>query len=281
MQKRTLGILAGVLIAAGGAAAVAEVGHRGGRYGGGMMSHEMFGHMGLGGGFGRGRHVGRWLQRVDANKDGTVTLDEMLAAREPRFARLDANKDGAIDSKEIEARARERSEYWVKHLIRRFDQNRDGKVAKDELERVARDRFAMRDLDGDGRITREDLPPGVRHRESRFRHWMGGRGWHDDSDGPWTLNRILGRLDRVFHRHDRNNDGAIDASDFEAGIAERVAYSSKRFLHRFDQNRDGKVTTDEFNRFAKERFAFFDLNDDGKITAEEMPPDVRGQGIPR
>jgi Ca2+-binding EF-hand superfamily protein len=73
----------------------------------------------------------------------------------------------------------------------------------------------------------------------------------------------------------------IDTSDVEAGVAERVAYSTKQFLHRFDQNRDGKVTKDEFNRFAKERFTFFDVNDDGKITEEEWPPSLREQGVLR
>jgi Ca2+-binding EF-hand superfamily protein len=92
---------------------------------------------------------------------------------------------------------------------------------------------------------------------------------------------MLRRSDRIFRRYDRNDDGAIDASDSEARIAEQADYSSKRFLHRFDQNRDGKVAMDEFNRFAKERFTFFDLNDDGRITEDELPPGLRGGGILR
>jgi Ca2+-binding EF-hand superfamily protein len=241
------------------------------------MLGEMFGELGHGSGFAGGRHAGMWLQRLDANKDGIVTLDEMMAAREPRFARLDADKDGAIDTKEIEAQARERADYWARRIVRRFDHNRDGKVTKDELERIARERFAMRDLNDDGKITAEDLPPGLRGREGRFWRWARGEG----RDGPPTLDRMLRRLDRVIQRYDRNGDGVIDASDVEAGVAERVAYSTKRFLHRFDQNRDGKVTKDEFNHFAKERFTFFDINDDGRITEEEWPPSLREQGILR
>jgi Ca2+-binding EF-hand superfamily protein len=280
MTRKSLGILTVVLVAAGGAIAVSAIAHPGGRSGGGMMFGEAMDGMGPGGGFGRGRHAGRWLQRLDANKDGTVTLEEMLSTREPRFARLDVNKDGAIDAKEVETQARERSEYWSKRLVRRFDHDRDGKITKDEFDRYARDRFAMRDLNSDGKITDEDLPPAMRGREGRSWRWR--RDSRDgERGGPSTLERMIRRFDRVFQRFDRNDDGVIDASDVDAGVAERVAYSSKRFLHRYDQNRDGKVTTDEFNRFAKERFAFFDLNDDGRITEEELPPGLRGGGEPR
>jgi Ca2+-binding EF-hand superfamily protein len=279
MRKRSLAILTGALIAAGGAIAVSAGAHTGGRFGGGIMFGDTWGDFGGGGGFRWGRHAAMWLQRLDANKDGTVTLEEMLAAREPRFTRLDANKDGAIDAAESDAQAREAIEYWAKRLVRRFDQDRDGKITREEFSRYARERFAMRDLNDDGRITAEDLPPGLGGRERRLWRWM--RDDDTGREGRATLDRVLRRSDRFFQRYDRNGDGAIDASEVEAITAARVTYSSKRFLHRFDQNRDGKVNADEFNRFAKERFTFFDLNDDGKITEDELPPGLRGDGILR
>jgi Ca2+-binding EF-hand superfamily protein len=281
MKKRSLAILTGALVAAGGAIAVSAVAHTGGRFGGGMMLGDGVDDMGMGAGFGWGRRAGMRLQRFDANKDGTVTLEEMVAAREPRFTRLDSNKDGAIDAKEVDTQAREAVDYWAKRLVRRFDQDRDGKITKEEFGRYARDRFARRDLNDDGRITAEDLPPGLQGRERRFWRRMRDDDRADARGGSSTLERMLRRSDRIFQRYDRNNDGAIDASDIEARTAERAAYSSKRFLHRFDQNRDGKVTIDEFNRFAKERFTFFDLNDDGRITEDELPPGQRGGGILR
>ena len=281
MKRKSLGILAGALIAAGSVIAVSAIAQTGGHFGGGPMPGDMLGGMGPGGGFGWGRRAGAWLPRFDTNKDGIVTLEEMLAAREPLFARLDANKDGVIDDKEIEAQARERFEYWATRLVRWFDKDRDGKITKDEFARYARERFAMRDLNDDGRITAEDLPPGLRGREGRFWRWMRRDARDEERPGPSSLDRMLRRFDRTFQRYDRNGDGVIDASDIEPIVAERVAYASKRFLHRFDQNRDGKVTVDEFNRFAKERFAFFDVNDDGKITEDEWPPALRGGGGPR
>ncbi|WP_234896362.1 EF-hand domain-containing protein [Sinorhizobium meliloti] len=43
-----------------------------------------------------------FLQRLDANNDGTVSRDEIVAARAKLFARLDANGDGVIDEDETE-----------------------------------------------------------------------------------------------------------------------------------------------------------------------------------
>ncbi|MGS6066553.1 hypothetical protein ACVFZM_29440 [Klebsiella pneumoniae] len=42
------------------------------------------------------------LQRLDANNDGAVSRDEIVAARAKLFARLDVNSDGVIDEDETE-----------------------------------------------------------------------------------------------------------------------------------------------------------------------------------
>ena len=93
------------------------------------------------------------------------------------------------------------------------------------------------------------------------------------------MERLLGRVDRQFDRLDKNGDGFIDAKDLERATAERIALASKRFFRRFDADGDGKVTRDEFNRFAKERFASHDVDDDGKITEADLPPMLRGRGF--
>jgi hypothetical protein len=45
----------------------------------------------------------RWFDRMDANKDGKVTLAEAQAAAVKRFDRLDTNKDGTISPEERKA----------------------------------------------------------------------------------------------------------------------------------------------------------------------------------
>lgn len=256
MSRKSVLVIAGVLLAAGAVAAVSAPGFR--RHG------PMLGDRG-------DRYtltslrMGERLNALDANKDGAVTLDEFLARRTEAFARLDRNGDGAIDAAEFEAAARERADYWAKRFLKRFDADKDGKVTKDEYAAVPRRRFAERDLDLD------DLSPGAREgRRERSK---------DAKDGRFSLDRLLGRADRRFSRRDRNGDGVIDAADFEIAATERVARASKRFFRRLDANGDAKVAQDEFSRRARERFTWLDLDDDGNITQADLPPQMRGRGF--
>jgi Ca2+-binding EF-hand superfamily protein len=283
MSKKVL-LIAGVLLAAGSIAAISAPHFKGGH----MRRGLVFGEFGDGG-FGPSPvRFGERLKEMDADKDGAVTLDEFLARRAPIFARFDQNNDGVIDAAEFEASARESADYWIRRFIKRFDADRDGRVSKEEFAMARRERFAMRDLNDDGRLGLEDMPPRMRERAGR---WFGGRQQGQDGKdgkdgreakkdgGPFTLERLLGRIDRQFARLDKDGDGFIDAKDLEPLAAERIAYASRRFFKRFDADRDGKVSKDEFDRFAKGRFANLDLDGDGKITEADLPPMMRGRGF--
>lgn len=77
------------------------------------------------------------IQRLDADGDGRITLEEIRAPLEQRFAELDANGDGVIDLEEFSARAMER--------------------------------FAARDADGNGVLEGDELPArGERHHRHRY-----------------------------------------------------------------------------------------------------------------
>ncbi len=302
-MSRKVVLIAGILLAAGSVAAISAPHFRAGgpmRGGpGGPMFGPMLGERGgdlFGGSTVR---FGERLKEMDSNKDGVITLEEFLARRDPTFARLDKNNDGVVDRAEFEAFAKESADYWVKRFIKRFDADHDGRISKDEFAKARKDRFAMRDLDGDGR-------PGLRE---RFREWRdhardgqrdgqdgkqaaqepgkdAGKGAEEpgrgESDrGRFNLRRLIGRADRAFDRLDKNGDGFIDAKDLEPAAAERIASASKRFFRRFDGDSDGKVTKDEFNRFAKERFADLDVDGDGRITDADLPPMMRGRGLLR
>ncbi len=52
----------------------------------------------------------------------------------------------------------------VNKMVRRFDQDNDGRVTREEFEKPIRERFAKRDINKDGRITEDDLPPMMRGR---------------------------------------------------------------------------------------------------------------------
>jgi EF hand len=102
---------------------------------------------------------GGMMMRADANHDGIITRDEMMADVDQRFARMDANHDGKIDQAERDA-AREammarrggEGDGAGRGMGRRADPNGDGSITLDEQRAQAGRRFDMADANHDGKI---------------------------------------------------------------------------------------------------------------------------------
>ena len=143
MQKKTkiAAVLGGAILVAGIGTAVALGPH-------GMRR----------GGFG----MGKMLAYVDINRDGTISLDEVEKRIDEKFSEFDRNSDGSVTEDEIEALVRERIERHVKRVTRRFDRDKDGQITKAEFGHFAKERFRWNDLNDDGKITKDELPRGLR-----------------------------------------------------------------------------------------------------------------------
>jgi hypothetical protein len=89
------------------------------------------------------------FKKADTNDDGKVTLAEALAAGKERFDRKDANKDGTLSGDEIQGRMR-----W---MVEKADANKDGKVTAAEHETIVRKHFTDRDANKDGALTRDEM----------------------------------------------------------------------------------------------------------------------------
>lgn len=295
MAKKKVIVAAGILAVLGGAAAIAAVGHREGRYhrhghdgfdlaqgygdwrgrrGGddqgdhrgrmrGRDDYGMGGHRGMGdgsmmGGPMGGREGRGWFRRG-------MSADDFDARTRERFARLDRNSDGVIDTAEATAaitemgdgRGRGRFRDWMTRRMERSDADRDGKTTRAEvLERVRRD-FQRMDLDGDGRITEADLPPVMRGRDVL----KGGPG----GMGRGTGGGLLGRLMAA----DTNRDGVIT-------LEEALAEAGRRF-ELADRNKDGVLDASDSDAMVKEmtdyrvrRFMHMHGARDGRITREQF-----------
>jgi Ca2+-binding EF-hand superfamily protein len=304
MKTRTVIISAAIIALLGAGAAVYAQGHRHHRHGPGPMDgpfgeHGMDRHGGFGGFHGR---FGR-----------SLTKDDYDARARERFARLDKNGDGVLDAAEIEAEMTSRREGWrrlrgsdgpqpANRLIHLFDDNKDGKVSKEEHAAGIRRLFAELDLDNDGRITDADLPPVMRGRNVIARlgestdaapgmgRRMGGgrglpmlallRGADQNKDGAVTLEEALAVGAQRFASLDRNSDGAIDRADFDALRKEMTDYRIKRFIHHYGGDKDGRVTRDQFMAKWQERVARLDRDNDGTLSAGELPWRGRGHGGP-
>ena len=230
-----------------------------------------------------------------------LTKDEFDARTRERFARLDKNGDGVLDAAEIEAAASERMgrERFAggrggpgaatpgQQMLQRFGA-KDGKLTKQAFLDRIKARFAEADLNNDGKITDDDLPPMMRGHGMISAERLQGRGQGpgqggqdrgmpmmgflrgvEIKDGAITLDAVLATATKEFDRLDRNKDGVVDQADFDLMRKDMADYGVKRFVHQYGGDKDGKVTKDQF--FAKEaqRFAEADVNGDGRIGRED------------
>jgi Ca2+-binding EF-hand superfamily protein len=285
MRKRPLIIATGVLLAAGAVAAISAPGPRGHRGDtwehGGAMGDQMDG--------GGRRGIRGWFG------PRSITADEYDTKTRERFARLDKNGDGILDAAEIEAAVKERGGQHpgrnqppgaerghgdrANGFLRMFG-NKDGKVTKDAFLAEAKRRFTQMDLNNDGKITDDDLPPMMRGKGVLKADGPSGRGSmgplgrmvedlrkaDPKNDGVVTVESYMAFNTKRFDELDRNKDGVVDKADFEAMRKDMTDYQVKRFIHAYGADSAGKITRDQFYAVAKERFARLDRKGEGKIT---------------
>jgi Ca2+-binding EF-hand superfamily protein len=115
-----------------------------------------------------GRHAmqAALFDRIDADRDGSISRAEFDAMTARRFARIDADGDGTISLDEMLAWHGLRHEDRVRARFARLDADGDGRISVDEMAAAADRRFARMDRDGDGTISREEFG----------RRWSGKRG---------------------------------------------------------------------------------------------------------
>ncbi len=120
------------------------------------------------------------MSRVDANRDGAITLQEQMsfAVREAdgRFSKMDRDNDGRLTAKEIDGAEKHRQSLnpnggaragnsgppaGGRSMLNRSDANGDGTVDASENRAAAQEqaskRFAAGDKNGDGRLERSEM----------------------------------------------------------------------------------------------------------------------------
>jgi Ca2+-binding EF-hand superfamily protein len=98
---------------------------------------------------------------LDTNGDGGLTLEEMQAHGEARFAQADANGDGGLSREELIVAADARAADRVTQMFARHDANEDGVLQQSEMPKNGGDRaermFDRADADEDGTITEAEF----------------------------------------------------------------------------------------------------------------------------
>jgi Ca2+-binding EF-hand superfamily protein len=237
------------------------------------------------------------------------------------FNRLDANSDGKITLDEVPDRAKE----MVERMLERTGKGKDGSISKEEyLKAAAQFRpgagnppggapggpqfdnpegtFKRMDANGDGKVTLDEVPEQARFIVERMLE-AAGKG----KDGSLTLEAFKKFAER-FQREDnpqearrpgdggerpktegdrpRGEAGSPDARRPEAGRPEGgprgegqgPARPQALFFRKLDANGDGRLSKDEMSKAAS-IFDELDKNKDGELDPSELfgpPPEGFG-----
>ncbi|MDQ3144785.1 MAG: EF-hand domain-containing protein [Pseudomonadota bacterium] len=130
--------------------------------------------------------------RVDANRDGVLTTQEMTTQRGARMAKR-------------EARKAQRAARNPDAPFNRFDANRDGMISRDEFAQV-------REMRAEKRSAKADQPGAKRRMNRKGGGMFGGamlRMADANRDGQVTLQEATSGAARHFDMVDTNRDGSI------------------------------------------------------------------------
>jgi Ca2+-binding EF-hand superfamily protein len=177
------------------------------------------------------------------------------------FKQMDKDGDRAISKEEA-------GERWEK--LAKLDKNTDGRVT---LQEMAAARPGGEGTPGKGKGPGKG-GPGKGNPDDRFKNA------DKNGDGKLTKDEVPEQAWNFLSRLDKNEDGAISEEEAKAGRPPGGAGGSNgpgkggpgggEFLKRADKNGDGNISKDEVPEQAWERVSRMDKNKDDKISKEEM-----------
>ena len=95
-----------------------------------------------------------------------------------------------------------------------------------------------------------------------------------NKDGVITREEALAARAKLFGSFDTDNSGTVNTEELDAGLTPKFntmkTRARYRLLSRFDANGDGQISKEEFDKNALWRFDRADVNNDGKITRDEV-----------
>ena len=104
--------------------------------------------------------------------------------------------------------------------------------------------------------------------------------WDANHDGVYTCEEWKSFMDRLFKSADRNHDGTLSPSEFETIRKADPALAEAEFGY-FDENQDGKITRNELVEKPSLFIMRFDRNGDCRVTPDEIKAAATPQTDPR
>lgn len=109
--------------------------------------------------------LGLAMPAVAQMPQGPISRADFIAGNKAQFAAIDANHDGAVTKDELVAAMTARfggtpPQQIVDRIFAQMDTNGDGKATADEVEKRAADRFDKWDTNHDGMLSPEEMQAG-------------------------------------------------------------------------------------------------------------------------
>jgi EF hand len=137
--------------------------------------------MGHGGGHGGHGMMMGMAERYDANKDGSISQEEIDTNRVATHGEFDADKNSSLTLKEFEGLWLKARNQMMVREFQRFDRDGDGNLTLEEYQTPLKDMVARMDQNGDKLLNMDDHKQ-MRKGHGRKRMHGGGQG-PDDGEG--------------------------------------------------------------------------------------------------
>jgi Ca2+-binding EF-hand superfamily protein len=162
--------------------------------------------------------------KLDTNKDGKVTLEEVRGEAAARFAAADTNKDGFLDAAELAAmHASNRGQHDRKGMAR-WDKDGNGSITKAEAPPRLLAHFDEFDTNKDGILDQQELRAMRKAREEQHPGRGPGMPKMDvDGDGKVSLAEFTEMHVQMFKHVDLNGDGIVTLEELQAARPNRHA----------------------------------------------------------
>lgn len=143
--------------------------------------------------------------RADADGDGRISQAEFVGRGVERLTAADADRDGSVTAEEMRAVAQARQAQHADTRFQRLDADSDGAISRAEFD-------APRVAGAEGR------PQHARRAGMHRGPGMARGGPRGEARGPISIAEAQGKAEQAFARLDADHDGFVTAVERQAGM---------------------------------------------------------------